>query len=208
VWKTTEDDEVPQVKKAENVTNDKYFTKNNAHFWGASSASSSKSNSSRAASSVDSVHPVKTEIQRNAKRFFGYEPSTPGTMQLEFNKNANSFFESQGKQTYTYLPVGSIHRAKQPIRKIDEDTESYKDNAKNFFFAQTPPDSADRSGKSDSESYKENAKKFFYGGTPAATAQDKVMNQGSIASKRSSASASREYKFGLSRSEIGKADFE
>ena len=208
VWKTTDDADLPEVKKAENVTNDKYYTKNNAHFWGASSAGSSKSQTSRTASSVDSVHPVKTEIQRNAKRFFGYEPSTPGTMQLEFNKNANSFFESQGKQTYSNLPVGSIHRAKLPIRKVDEDTESYKDNAKKFFFAQTPPESADRSVKSGSESYKENAKQFFYGGTPASTAQDKLLNQGSNASKRSSASASREYKFGLSRSEIGKADFE
>jgi hypothetical protein len=195
-WMTTDPEDQPPLPKPEAITTDKSYLKNNAQFWGASNKPSRTASS--ASSDISSVQPLKSEIQRNAKRFFGHETSTPNTLQQEFSKNASKFYESQGKVVQNYLPSGTIHRSKVFKKPIDEESESYKVNAKNFFFAQTPADASVRSVQgSDSQSYKENAKKFFYGGTPASSAPDKA--------NRSSGPVDRkDYRFGLSREDIGK----
>lgn len=182
-WMTEDPADIPP-KPAETMTNDKFFAKNTARFWGAST------HTSRTASSTSSSVPRSTpgEIQRNAKKFFGYESATPRTLEKEFEKNASKFYESQGKIVQSYLPVASIYRQKPVNKVLDMDSESYQDNARKFFYAGTPTSpgriSLDKEAK-----------------------RQDIVAAGSQASKRSSGlGAESEYKFALSRSEIGRPD--
>lgn len=174
-WMTEDPADMPP-KPAETMTNDKFFAKNTARFWGAST------HTSRTASSRSSSIPASTpgEIQLNAKKFFGYESATPKTLEKEFQKNAFKFYESQGKVVQSYLPVSSINRPKVQIKNVDMDTESYQDNARKFFYAGTPT-------------------------SPGRISLDKEV-RGSSGGSQVSKRTESEYQFALSRSEIGRPD--
>ena len=181
-WMTEDPADIPP-KPAQSLTNDKFFAKNTARFWGASSTHTSRTASSRS-SSIPPATPG--DLQLNAKKFFGHESATPKTLEKAFEKNASKFYESQGKPVQSYLPVGSINRPKVQSKVVDMDAESYQDNARKFFYAGTPT-------------------------SPGRLSVDlnKEVRGGGGTGSGSQASSKRtesEYQFALSRSEIGRPE--
>lgn len=205
-WMTEEPS--TEVKKvAETLPNDKFFIKNQAKFWGATPSVSEISSRK----SSEPPTPGNDDLKRNAKRFYGQDLGTPNTLQLDFNKNATRFFEPTGKMNQiSYLPEGSIHKTKKQAAYVDVDSQSYQDNAKKFFYGNTPIQS--RTSSSVDPAFK-HAMNDFYAVTPLQSQGSKAetpikstnLPGGSqkVSSRNSEAS---EYKFSLSRAEIGKPE--
>ena len=187
-WMTEEPS--TDVKATPAITNDKFYIKNSAKFWG---ATPSVSEVSSVKSSEPATPAINNEYARNAKKFYGYEISTPGTLQGEFNRNAEKFFAGNGKvQQMPYIGPGSIHKVKPQQRLVDVETQSYQKNAKEFFYAYTP--SSPRSSVGSADTDLRWAANKFYGATPMTGTKErseKTVN-------------SQEYKFSLSRADIAK----
>jgi hypothetical protein len=198
VWKTEEEKVVQVEKKEKAVERDKAMEKSAARFWGTTPEMSEKGEKGNSQGSDR-----KSDFDRNANRFYSPESLTQKTMEKDYEKNLQRFFDNKGKQGGNYLQMlepGSIHRSKKRVAAVDMEGEDYQRNAKKFFFAADSRPLSEASGLSNAGSeLKHNAAKFYSTKTPPEGQQ-----RFTTAKQNFFEPGTGQYHFSLSRADIGR----
>ncbi|CAG9314091.1 unnamed protein product [Blepharisma stoltei] len=158
------------------------------NFWGVTPSPSTKPSARpHTAAPQVATHTIDPDFTRNLNKFYLASPTgTPAVMEQELKINTEKFFNNSGsKDINPNSPINNlplINKQRPPIPRVDLQSEEYQKNSAAFFDAQS-------NGSLHSNNNSSESKRLYSAGSRP---------------KSSLSIDQKNYKFGLSRADIGR----